>query len=273
MQSSIDEERTATGRSRLRNVAVPTEHGGWSLTLEPTVLGLLVAWSWPGLALGVVAMMAFVARTPVKLVLVDRWRGRRLARTGVAARAAAVEIATLAVLLLVAARWADGPFWVPLLLALPLLSVELWFDMRSRGRRLVPELAGTVGIGAVAPAIALAGGADGRLAVGLWVVVAARGVTAVPYARTQVLRGRGSSHHLWHSDLAQAVAAAAVVVGWLAGAVTVAAALAITFVGTFNVTAVRLAPRPAKTVGLQQMFYGIAVVLVTAESMRGHVLN
>lgn len=31
-----------------RQVAVPSEHGGWSLTAEPVVLGLVVAWSWPG---------------------------------------------------------------------------------------------------------------------------------------------------------------------------------------------------------------------------------
>jgi hypothetical protein len=50
-------------RSTLRAVAVPTEHGGWSLTLEPVLLGLMVAWSWPGLSLGVAAMLAFLART------------------------------------------------------------------------------------------------------------------------------------------------------------------------------------------------------------------
>ncbi len=267
MRATTDEARTPTGRSTLRTVTVPTEHGGWSLTLEPAVLGLLVAWSWSGLALGAAAIVAFVARTPLKLVLVDGWRGRRLARTAVAARAAAFEIATLALLVVVAARWADGPFWVPLLLALPLVAIELWFDMRSRGRRLLPELAGTVGIGAVASAIALAGGADGRLALGLWVVVAARGVAAIPYARTQVLRGRGRPDRPWPSDLAQALAAVVAVVAWLAGILPGAATSAVVLIGAFNLAAVRLAPRPARTIGFQQMFFGIAVVLVSAESM------
>ena len=67
-----------------RQVAVPSEHGGWSLTAEPVVLGLVVAWSWPGLALGLAAMLAFVARTPVKFVLVDRWRHRWLDRSRLA---------------------------------------------------------------------------------------------------------------------------------------------------------------------------------------------
>jgi hypothetical protein len=251
-------------RSTLRAVAMPTEHGGWSLTLEPILLGLLAAWSWPGLALGLAAMLAFLARTPLKLVLVDRWRGRWLDRTSVAARVAFVEVLMLAALVVVAGLAADEPFWFPLLAAAPLVAIELWFDMRSRGRRLLPELAGTVGIGSVAAAIALAHGTENASALGLWVVVAARGAAAIPYARTQVFRTRGRPYHLWHSDLAQALAVVAVAVAYFADAVPLAAAIAITAVAAFNIGAVRAAPRPAKIIGFQQMFFGVAVVGVTA---------
>ncbi|MEO6122629.1 MAG: YwiC-like family protein [Ilumatobacteraceae bacterium] len=254
---------TTNERSTLRAVGMPTEHGGWSLTLEPAVLGLLVAWSWAGLALGVAAMFAFLARTPLKLVLVDRWRNRWLERTRVAARLAAVELVVLGLLIVMAVLRSNASFWWPLLAAAPLVAIELWFDMRSRSRRLLPELAGTVGIGSVAAAIALVGGAGGLVAFGLWVVVATRGAAAIPYARTQVFRTRGKPHDLWHSDLAQALAAAAVVVGWLAGAVPLAAAIAIVLVTVFNIGAVRLTPQPAKIIGLQQMFFGITVVVVT----------
>ena len=255
----------ATGdRSTLRAVAMPTEHGGWSLTLEPVVLGLLVAWSWPGLALGAAALLAFLARTPLKLVLVDRWRGRRLPRTSVAARVATVQLLVLLALVGAATLSADARFWWPLLAAAPLVVVELWFDMRSRSRRLLPELAGTIGIAAVAAAIALADGADTGLALGLWVVVAARAAAAIPYARTQVFRARSRPHRIWHSDLAQVAAVAAVVVAWSTGAVPVPSVIAIAAVAAINIAAVRTAPRPAKIIGLQQMFFGIAVVVVTA---------
>ena len=251
-------------RSTLRAVAMPTEHGGWSLTLEPVLLGLLVASSWPGFALGAAAMLAFLARTPLKLVLVDAWRRRWLARTTVAARVAAVELVVLVALVVAAALAADARFWWPLLAAAPLVAVELWFDMRSRSRRLLPELAGTVGIGSVAAVIALADGAETSLALGLWVVVAARAAAAIPYARTQVFRTRGRPHELWHSDLAQVLAVAAVTIAWLVGVVPIAATSAIAAVAAFNIGAVRTAPRPAKVIGLQQMFFGIAVVIVTA---------
>jgi hypothetical protein len=263
-ERSPDVELSTGNRGTLRAVAMPTEHGGWSLTLEPVLLGLLVAWSWPGLALGAAAMLAFLARTPLKVVLVDRWRGRWLTRTTRAAQVAAVELLVLVSLAVAAASGGDTRFWWPLLAAAPLVAVELWFDMRSRSRRLLPELAGTVGISSVVAAIALADGAASSLAIGLWVIVAARGAAAIPYARTQVFRTHGRPHQLWHSDLAQVLAGVVATITWLAGAVPFPAALAIVAVAVFNIGAVRAAPRPARIIGFQQMFFGIAVVLVTA---------
>ena len=84
-------------RSPWRAVAVPSEHGGWGLTLEPVLLGLLVGFSWSGVAIGLATFLAFLVRTPLKLALVDRRRQRRLPWTRVASQIALVEI--------VAARW------------------------------------------------------------------------------------------------------------------------------------------------------------------------
>jgi hypothetical protein len=251
-------------RSMLRSVAMPTEHGGWSLTLEPVLLALLVAWSWPGFALGLAAMLAFVARTPVKVVLVDRWRHRWLDRTRLAAQVAAVELIAVAMLVAIAAFTADGRFWVPFVVAAPLIAVELWFDMRSRSRRLIPELAGTIGIGSVAAAIALADGAEPLLALGLWCVVAARGAAAIPYVRTQIFRLHARPHHRWSSDLAQVLAVAAVAVGWTFDAVPFATVIVLAIVGAFNIAALRREPRPPKVLGVQQMMFGLAVTVVTA---------
>lgn len=248
-----------------RQVAVPCEHGGWSLTAEPVVLGLLVAWSWSGLALGVAAMLGFVARTPLKVVLVDRWRHRWLDRSRLAARIVAVEVAVIAALGLVAATGAsNGWFWVPLAAAVPLIALELWFDMRSRSRRLLPELAGTIGIGSVVAAITLAAGERVALALGLWVVISARAAAAIPFARSMVFRAHGRPVSRWHSDLAQALAFVAVVAAWLFDAIPFAPVPAIGAIAVFNVAAVRGPVKRAVVVGLQQMTCGIAVVAVTA---------
>jgi len=250
-----------------RSVALPTEHGGWSLTAEPALLGLLVAFSWAGLALGLAAMVAFVARTPVKLVLVDRWRHRWLPRTRLAARIAACELVVFAVLVVWAATTGESGFWVPLVVASPLVLLELWYDMRSRGRRLIPELAGSIGIGSIATAIALADGAATRMAWGLWVVIAARSVAAIPYVRTQIFRTHSRPAPNWHSDLAQLAAGAIAIAAWAVELVPGAAAIAIVVLGVINVIAIRLPPRRVVVIGIQQMVLGLAVIGVTAAAV------
>lgn len=208
-------------------------------------------------------MVAFVARTPLKLVLVDRFRNRWLPRTRLAAQIAAVELALFAVLVVYAVRAAQ-PFWAPLAVAAPLVGLELWFDMRSRGRRLIPELAGSIGIGSIATAIALADGAATKLAWGLWIVIAARAVAAIPYVRTQILRSKSRPAPSWHSDAAQVAAVVAVVLGWAVDLLPAAAVVVIAVLATINLSAVRLPPRRAVVIGIQQMIFGIAVIITTA---------
>lgn len=254
----------AQERAPWRAVAVPSEHGGWGLTLEPVLLGLLVAPSWSGLALAVAAFLAFLARTPLKLVAVDGRRGRALERTALARRIATVEVGLL-LLLGAAALAAAGPRWLlAVAVAAPLVAVELWFDVRSRGRRLVPELCGAVGIAAVSAAVVFAADASARLAVAIWLVLAARSLGAIPFVRVQIgrlHRGRadvrsGDAAHL----VSVLVAATALVVDRRVGA-GVVAVIALAAVQTIWL---RRPPVPAKVLGLRQMALGLALVAVTA---------
>jgi hypothetical protein len=180
----------AKQRSPLRTVALPSEHGGWGLTLEPVLLGLLVAHSVSALCIGLAAVLAFLARTPLKLAVVDARRGRTLERTRMARKVAAAELAVLAVLVVIAFLTATPGFWWPIFGIAPLLLVELSYDIRSRSRRLIPELAGAVGIAGVAAMMALAGGLDTAVALGLWAVLAGRAIAAIPTIRSQVLAAR-----------------------------------------------------------------------------------
>lgn len=250
-----------------RSVALPSEHGGWSLTAEPALLGLIVAFSWSGLAIAAAAMLAFVARTPLKIVLVDRWRRRSLPRSRLALRIASVEIALLVLLAAIAALATDHRFWMPLAIAAPLVAVELWYDMRSRSRRLIPEIAGTVGIGSVAAAVALAGGASTLIATGLWCVVAARSVAAITSVRYQIMRSRSHPLPRWHSDLGQLAAIVGALVGWALDAVPLAALLALAALCLFNVVSVVLPARRAVVIGLHQTVFGLIVVAVTATAV------
>jgi YwiC-like protein len=259
---------TGTGaakeRSRLAAVAVPTEHGGWGLTLEPALLGLLVAPSWAGIALAAAGLVTFLARTPVKYVLVDRWRHRRLARTVLAERVAAIELGVLAALVSVATVTAESPFWAPIAIALPLVAVELRFDMRSRSRRLLPELAGAIGIGSIAAAIVLADGDGWALAGALWCVVAARSVASIPFVRLQLARYKRQPARRLTSDAAQG-AAVAVAIGAVAlDPRTLAGLGAIAVLAVLQLWAARRRAPAASVLGVQQLVVGLTVVLVTA---------
>ncbi len=251
-------------RAAWRGVAIPTEHGGWGLTAEPVLLGLLVAPSWAGIALGAGAFVAFTLRTPLKIMLVDRWRHRQLARTALATRFASTEVAVLAAITIFAFTRAGWTWLAPIAVAAPLVGLELWFDMRSRSRRLVPELCGALGMAAAAASIAIAGGSGARLAIGLWLVLAARSVATIPFVRVQIDRLRHGASAVAASDRAQllglltAAAAAAVTVSVLAGTLAVAA------LSVAHGVWVRRPPVPAKVLGVRQLLLGFAIVAIAA---------
>src|SRR5688572_23763420 len=128
---------------RWQSVALPTEHGGWGFVSEPVVLGLLLAPSFGGLAMGIAAFAAFLLHQPLKIVLKDTRAGRSVPRTAAAQRFVLIYGGTLAaagiiVLLLM-------PSWIvlaPLVMSTPLIAVQLWQDSQNQGRSLLAELAG-----------------------------------------------------------------------------------------------------------------------------------
>lgn len=260
-------------RSNLKSVALPSEHGGWGLTLEPCLLGLLIRPSVPGALIALATFVAFLWRTPAKLVAVDVRRRRVLPRTKLAAIIAPLEGLTVIALIATAvavARPTDG-WWAPLILAAPLIAIESAYEVRSRGRRLVPELAGAVAITCATPVIAAVGGESLRVATAAGALIAARAISSIPWVRDQVLRLHGRNSHdseRFHTD-------------WIAGSIAILAiALApATWLGGVAVAAVILTQRhwarvaatgvttAAKVIGLRQMGLGLAVVAATAGSI------
>lgn len=180
-------------RVRLKTIALPVEHGGWGLSLEPVVLGLLVAPSFSGLFLAIATMGAFLARHPLKLLMADRRRGRRFARTPIAERFVLLYTMLAALDLLAAIKTtASYEFLLPLLLAAPFALIQVGYDAMSRSRALLPELAGSTAMAAIASSIAFAAGWPRPIAFALWAVLAARVVPTILYvrARLKMLHGQ-----------------------------------------------------------------------------------
>ena len=255
----------AKQRSPLRTVALPSEHGGWGLTLEPVLLGLLVAHSVSALCIGLAAVLAFLARTPLKLAVVDARRGRTLERSRMARKVAAAELAVLAVLVVVAFLTATPGFWWPIFGIAPLLLVELSYDIRSRSRRLIPELAGAVGIAGVAAMMALAGGLDTAVALGLWAVLAGRAIAAIPTIRSQVLKLHGRPTKAVLPVAADLVALALVAATAIAEPALLAGAVAVAVAIVAQRALIAWAPTErAVVLGIRQTVMGLAVVIATA---------
>jgi hypothetical protein len=250
-------------------VAIPSEHGGWGLTAEPILLGLLLVFSWAGVAIGAAAMLAFLARTPLKLALVDRRRDRELERTVLARRLGVAEVVAIAILGVVALVAAGWHWLIPVAIALPLFAVELSYDIRSRGRRLVPELCGAVGMGAVAAAIVVAGDGAAALAAAAWLVLAARSLGAIPFIRAQIARLHRGAAGTRVSDLFQLVALAVAAIAVVVDPDVLVGSIAVAVIVVLHVVWVRRSPvPPAKVLGLRQMALGFALVVATAAGVQ-----
>jgi hypothetical protein len=248
----------------LRSIALPIEHGGWGLTLEPVLLGLLVAQTPAGWLLGVFAVLVFLAHRPTRLVLVDLRRRRIVPRTRIAAAAAGAYLAVAAAALIAAALVAADPFWLALGAAVPLVLIEGWYEVRSRTRDLGRELSGPLAAGSIAAALALAAGWGVGAAAGLWTVLALRTVVSVMLVRAQIARAHARSYHIVplvsvHVGAVLAGAAAAV-----AEFIPRLGAAAIAGLGLWAVIALRTPPVRAVIVGVTQTVAGLVVVLMTA---------
>ena len=255
----------------LKAIALPAEHGGWGLLLEPLVLGLLLAPSPSGAALAVAAVAGFLLHHPAKLLLQDARRRTVYPRTRIAMRAAGAYLAVA--LLGLAAAWAAGAraAFVPLALALPAAAFQLACGAYGNGRLLAAELVGALALAATAPAILLAGGSTPRAAILVWAVLAARAAGSIIYIRARLRRDRGLGGSAAPALAVHAVTAAAVV--WVAAAGLAGWPLTAAFVLLLARAGWGLSPwhavvRP-RTVGFQELAYGCLSTALFAAAFVG----
>lgn len=270
-QNEVDsdqQKRQGTARVKIRSIALPTEHGGWGFTLEPILLGLLVAPSASAWEISAAALGIFLARRPVKILSTDLVRRRWLPRSTMALIFALIYGGIALAGAIGALVTAQGPFWIPVLVALPFALLALRADAHSKNRALVAELAGSVAMGATVTAIAIAGGWDLAPAFGLWLVLAARDIAAIALVRGQVRRLHGKPAAATRIYTVQAVAVGAVAVAAAWGIIPWFAVLAIGLVGLTALVSLNREPAPAEVIGWTQMGVGLMVVILTATGVR-----
>lgn len=171
---------------RIKSIALPAEHGGWGLLLEPIVLGLLLTPSFSGFYLALSAVGFFLARHPLTLVVLN---GRRKSpRTSLAKQFAAVYLMIGIAAFAAAIVFAQHSFALPVVMAAPFAMVQIAHDWSGRRRALLSEIAGGIAISSLAPSIALSHGWSPAESFALWGIMMARSLPAILYVRARVAR-------------------------------------------------------------------------------------
>ena len=249
---------------------MPVEHGGWGFLVEPLVLGLVLAPSGAGLCLAGAAVAAFLIRHPLRLAWMDRRKGVRYPRTGLAERVAIVYAVLALAFALGAVLLARSPFWAPVVVAAPPALVALWFDAQGRSREALPEAAGAVALGGSVSAIALAGGLAVGPAYGAWALLALRGITAVLYVRARLRLDRGlpsgTGTVLWSHAAAVGAAGALAAAGW--GPWLGLLALVLLLLRAAHGLSSRRPRLRPQALGFREMAWGLATLVLLAVGYR-----
>ena len=171
----------------IRSVALPAEHGSWSLWLEPALLAMLVAPSTAGIAIALISFCFLLFHQPLRIVLIDINRGKRYDRTRLAAVFLVLYIAIAGMVLLGTIAQVDTSVFIPLIPAFIAAIVVVWYyDLRGNSRDWLPEVLGAVIMSSFAISIAAAGGWTWPASLALFFIATARSVSAVFYVRARL---------------------------------------------------------------------------------------
>jgi hypothetical protein len=249
---------------KLRNIALPVEHGGWAFMLEPLLLGLLLAPSVAGLFLALSVVGVFLIYQPLQLALKDHLKGKRYARTPWAERFALGYGALALTGMVGAALTSQTAFWLPVLFALPIAGLQTFLVIRGKGRSATAEISGAIALGASSAAIVIAGGWTPVAALALWLVPAVRAFSSILYIRIRLRRARGENTDRTQAVLASIATIVITGVCLIAGLLPGTAVLAMAILMARAVYNLYLPQKPVRTpiIGIQEIGFGVLTVLL-----------
>lgn len=208
-EETVPADRSASRPISFKSVALPAEHGSWSLVSEPILLGLLISPSMAGAALAVAAFSLFLFNRPFKIYWSDRRRGRIYERTAFALRYALIYGVVAIVATAIAVFLVGLLPLAPLAIASPLFAVFIIYDQRP-GRHWQAELSAPAAFVAIAAVIALADSMAWLPAIALWGFMVGRAIPAVFFIRARLRLDKGKPVKVCVALLAHVIAVAAV---------------------------------------------------------------
>lgn len=248
---------------RVGQIALPTEHGGWGLLLEPLIAGLAIAFSVAGFWIALITIGAFLTRQPLKVLVIDR-RGMRVNERAKVAAAFVLVYGSVFVSGLVGAVLSGGfAALLPFAIVLPLAVVQIYFDFSRKSRQLLPELGGAIAISASVAAIMLSGGFSWTVAAAFWAIFVARLIPSILYVRERLLLEKGKTFS--RSIPLATHAAAFLLVAFLAynglsPILTVLAVLLLLYRAVEGLSAGRTKMKAMK-IGVYEVGYGVITLL------------
>lgn len=248
---------------RVRQIALPTEHGGWGFLLEPLVAGVAIAFSVAAPWIALMTIGAFLTRQPLRVLIIDRLGMKEYDRAWVAflfcLLYSSVFVAGFAGTVVT-----TGPsVLLPFAFVAPLVPFLVYSDVLRQSRQLVPEIVGAISISASVSAIGLAGGLSMTASLALWAIFISRLVPSILYVRQRLRLEKGKRY----SRIAPAAAhiAALIVVGVLASYglvpyMTLFAMALTLFRAVLGLSPGRKRMR-AMQIGIRELIYGTLTVL------------
>jgi hypothetical protein len=257
----------------LKRLALPHEHGSWSILLEPLIGGIAVAASPASPFMALLFIGGFLAHQPLRICLTDLWNRRRMPHT-VPAIAFAVGFAAIAMTGL-AGTWvvAGMNSLVPLLAAAPLALLQLGYDRAGKSRRLMPEIAGAVALSTSAAVAAHAAGWPPARALALSGIFVLRLIPSLLYVRSRLLIEKRKAAAVRLAITANGLAlAAAVVLAFtgLSSKITIVAFAILFARACVGLSSRRLKLR-AMQIGVLEITFGALTVLCVVADHYFHI--
>lgn len=257
---------TVISRKSIRSVALPAEHGGWGFWLEPVLLAMLVAASDTGVALVILSFASFLMRQPLKIALIDLRKKKLYLRTRLGV--GFVGLYGLMALLALLASLAGGGIDIvlPLIPAYMIAMIQVWiFDVRGNSRHWFPEVMGTIVMSAFAVSIALAGGWSLVTAAPLAGIIITRTIPTIFYVRARLRQIKGSNPNPQVAYGLHVIATILMMILAMTGFVPKLTIIAMLILLGRSIYFLRQgAVVPAKVVGVQEIIFGLILVLSSA---------
>lgn len=257
---------------RVRGLALPKEHGSWSILLEPLVAGIAVAPSPASPFIALLFVSGFLAHQPLRICLTDLRNGRKMPHTSSAVVLAAAFVAVTIIGFIGTASIPGLNSLVPLLAAAPLALLQFGYDLAGKSRRAIPEIAGAVALSSSAAIAAHAAGWSSTSAVALWCIFACRLIPSLLYVRNRLLLEKRKAASTFSPVIAHLLALIVIVALALSGLssnLVILAFILLLVRATVGLSSRRVKLR-AMQIGILEIFFG---TLTVVSVIVGHYLK